>query len=874
MSAEGVLTTDLGALEAGLTGFVQDATAGVAVHLDEPLVPPLPAGTVVRLHGTLDERYALRVLRVVAADVVAMGSSSLPEPVPATTGQAAEALEGRRIVLAGTVTETPTMMADGLGLMLDDGSGPIRVIVGPAALGAAATRTGDRVTVAGPLGQRDSSGTGLDRVPAPRDACRRADGAPAPDAFAHPAPSPTPSPHPTPTPSANPSPSVEPSATVTPSASPSPTVGPTPSPTPTPIPTAVAVSAARLVEPGSPVVVRGVVVAEAGRLGTPPLFAIDDMTGGIVIRLADGQAAPPRGTLVEVRGAIAAPYGQTEIRPAGTGLSILGTGVLPVPMALEAGAAGETVEGRLVVVTGTITTSASRATSGDLSLTITGEDGATLRVMADRSAGLDATVLRKGVTGTFTGIVGQRASRKGALDGYRVWLRDRADVVLVPSGSTSPTASPSAGPSAGDAAAPPLVTIAAARVREGRAVTVEGILTVDTTLLDASGRRTIVEDATGAIEVYLAAPDAAVKSGRRVRVTGTVGRAWGAPRLRADEVRVLGERVPTAHSLTIAPGAATEWRLVRVRGTIVDIHRSGDRWQAELQVGRIRILVAGLPGSGTSAAAVTKGRTATITGIVKRPYPTATDRRYAVLPRRPSDLVPGAEAAASPGSAAANTMGEGRTGPVEVTPSDRAPAGAQDVDLADLAAHAGREVHVGGLVVAIEDRGIRLDDGTAIARIVLAAAAADLLPVLRPGDAVNATGVVEIGDAALNETVVVVSDPSSVALLGDLGDLGSPDDPGAAAGDAVLEAGLSLATLPAGAAAAASAVSAIDRGPGLGAASAGVITLGITGLIAAAAALVRRRRSKRLFRTRIVARLDAIVGPGTVPAGPARDVPA
>ena len=260
-----------------------------------------------------------------------------------------------------------------------------------------------------------------------------------------------------------------------------------------------------------------------------------------------------------------------------------------------------------MAVTGTITVSASKATSGDLAFTITGTDGGTLRVMADRSAGLDAAAFRKGATGTFTGIVGQRASRKGAFDGYRLWVRDRADVGLAPAATASPSAGASAGSSVGSSSAPPLVTIAAARVREGRAVTVEGILTVDTTLLDASARRTIVEDATGAIEVYLAAPDAALRAGRRVRVTGTVGRAWGAPRLRADEVRVLGERTPTAHPLAVAPGAATEWRLVRARGTIVDVHRSGDRWQAELQVGKIRILVAGLPGSGIAAAEVIEG---------------------------------------------------------------------------------------------------------------------------------------------------------------------------------------------------------------------------------------------------------------------------
>ena len=46
---------------------------------------------------------------------------------------------------------------------------------------------------------------------------------------------------------------------------------------------------------GTTVFVRGVVVAEAGRLGTPPLLAIADATGGIPVRLPDGVAPPARG---------------------------------------------------------------------------------------------------------------------------------------------------------------------------------------------------------------------------------------------------------------------------------------------------------------------------------------------------------------------------------------------------------------------------------------------------------------------------------------------------------------------------------------------------------------------------------------------------
>ena len=71
---EGTLTTALGGLEGGRTGFVQDATAGIAVYLDAELVPAVPAGSRVRLAGTLDSRYAQRTLRVAA------GASSCSAP--------------------------------------------------------------------------------------------------------------------------------------------------------------------------------------------------------------------------------------------------------------------------------------------------------------------------------------------------------------------------------------------------------------------------------------------------------------------------------------------------------------------------------------------------------------------------------------------------------------------------------------------------------------------------------------------------------------------------------------------------------------------------------------------------------------------------
>ena len=93
----------------------------------------------------------------------------------------------------------------------------------------------------------------------------------------------------------------------------------------------------------------GVVAAEAGRLGSPALLAIVDATGGLVVHLPPERGTYTRGTLLDVTGKIAAPYGQLEIRPAKADIRLLGTGALPIPDArrvvgpdrVERGTAGD-----------------------------------------------------------------------------------------------------------------------------------------------------------------------------------------------------------------------------------------------------------------------------------------------------------------------------------------------------------------------------------------------------------------------------------------------------------------------------------------------------------------------------------------------------
>jgi DNA/RNA endonuclease YhcR with UshA esterase domain len=398
--------------------------------------------------------------------------------------------------------------------------------------------------------------------------------------------------------------------------------------------------------------------------------------------------------------------------------------------------------------------------------------------------------------------------------------------------------------------------IALAKIRDGEMVTIEGTVTIGRTLLDTSGRRTLLEDATGAIELYLAEPDAAVRTGARLRVTGTVGKAYGAPRLRVRDVSVLGWQPPVAHDLLVAPGAATEWRLVRVTGTIISLHRAGERWLAEIATSAGTIPVAGLAGAGIPVSALGEGRRATVTGIVRRPFPTASDRRFALLPRGPADLAVGP--APAPGGSGAGVA----TSAAPMPAATGAPLiQAQTADLHDIAAHIGATVQVGGLVTSLEAGGVRIDDGTGTARIVLDGEAAMLVALLSPGDAVTVTGTVEQRD----EAVVVVADPGALTLAGDPAAMApdaspeAPSEASSAAAQATDPGFAAGAVLPRGAAG--------TGGPGAPAIAGGSLVLtALAGLVAIAA---NRGRERRRLRSRILARIEAFSTPDSAPSSPA-----
>ena len=305
------------------------------------------------------------------------------------------------------------------------------------------------------------------------------------------------------------------------------------------------------------------------------------------------------------------------------------------------------------------------------------------------------------------------------------------------------------------------MSIAKARGRMDKKVAIVGIVTAPATLLDSSRRLIVVQDASGAIEVRL--PDTTAQPvGTRLRVEGKVGRSYGAPRIAADAVKRLGSAaVPAPVLLYGTPKEAHEWRLVTVRGRIDAVRKLGDRWRAELVVGRDRVVLVGQSGAGIPVASV-----------LDRPSRDRDRHRPTAVPV--GDGSPVRDPAAEQGA----TCGSIRAAPRGVARNPRAGAGGTgsepraravhrsgpgrqrassprlpDANLADLASLAGRTVRVGGLVGDLLPGGFTLDDGTATGPVVLEGAAADLLPLIEPGDAINVVGRIESTDRGW--TVVV-----------------------------------------------------------------------------------------------------------------------
>ncbi|MGH3371941.1 MAG: hypothetical protein ACRDPR_18280, partial [Nocardioidaceae bacterium] len=197
----GVAVTSSDFTEGG--GYMTDATAGIAVLVDGAA---FSRGSSLLISGVVDDRYAQRTIRVDAAGLTILGPGTEPEPISVATGSAEEPFEGQLVTLSGIVQGAAVVLAAGDAFEIDDGSGSVRILIGPATgIDTTDWLVGAIVGLTGVVGQRDSSGTGAEgyRVQ-PRDAADLG--------FILPPPTPTPSPSLSPSPSASPSPSGSPGA--------------------------------------------------------------------------------------------------------------------------------------------------------------------------------------------------------------------------------------------------------------------------------------------------------------------------------------------------------------------------------------------------------------------------------------------------------------------------------------------------------------------------------------------------------------------------------------------------------------------------------------------------------------------------------------
>jgi hypothetical protein len=160
----------------------------------------------------------------------------------------------------------------------------------------------------------------------------------------------------------------------------------------------------------------------------------------------------------------------------------------------------------------------------------------------------------------------------------------------------------------------------------------------------------------------------------------------------------------------------------------------------------------GVARSGIPADALEEGRNATITGIVKRAHPSATDQRFGIAPRTSSDIRLGpAPRGGSPSAGEGEVEGDDPDDADAVLGSeDPGAPGLEDApmgaSLSAVPALVGRRVRVAGALRAIDTPLLTLDDGSGRGLVRLLDDDPSFDPPLHLGEVVNVTGTVATRD--------------------------------------------------------------------------------------------------------------------------------
>jgi len=508
-------------------------------------------------------------------------------------------------------------------------------------------------------------------------------------------PGPTPSPLPAPT--SDPSsadgstppttPSVAPSPPVTPSPVPSSETTPSPSATPEPV---TAIADARALSDGSQVTVIGVSLTDSAFSDGGGYLA--DPTGGIAVI---GGPQFSRGYRLRVVGTISDRYRQRTLRAASVTLLSETPADEPLPTSATTSELVEALEGQLVATRGIIV-SGPESLSGGVAYGI--DDGTgQARVVVGVGTGIDLTGWVRGADLQLVGVLGQRDSSGTGTSGYRLQVRDPADVLDVvpptPAPETTPTPIPSSSPAASGSrsavpsatptAAPasaPLVTVGAARaLPTGARVRLRGVVTLGPGLVDDT--TAIVQDATGAIELRLGTVGGALRRGQLVEVEGTRSTRAGMLTLRVvTEPRQLGRRgEPAAPRIATGDAAESlEARLVRVIGRVASSPTRASTGSVSFGVddgsGELRATVPAAV--GLRDPRLVRGAMVELVGALRQQTTASQpERGYRLWLRAAADLRVGARPAAAPSGTRSTSAGPRHTSSGPLAASERTPGG-------------------------------------------------------------------------------------------------------------------------------------------------------------------------------------------------------
>ncbi len=152
LTVRGVVTLGSGTIEAE-SAVVQDATGAILLRLGEE-AGQLVRGELIEVAGVRSTKSGMESLRV-SVPPRRIGTAPDPAPRALRTGDAGEGAEAQVVLVRGTIVANARRASSGtVSFEIDDGSGPLRVVLG-ASLQAADDHLagGSWVQVTGVLGQ-------------------------------------------------------------------------------------------------------------------------------------------------------------------------------------------------------------------------------------------------------------------------------------------------------------------------------------------------------------------------------------------------------------------------------------------------------------------------------------------------------------------------------------------------------------------------------------------------------------------------------------------------------------------------------------------------------------------------------------------------